>query len=97
VQKKVQFRAGEMLLIHEKKCKIAPPRHESKKKKLKKACPESLWRKSFMSPKVDSCRKDMNSCRKLQFHVGLGESTKPDMNMHCGDMKLQNPDMKMTT
>ena len=44
----------------------------------------------FMSKRVISCRKE-------QFHVGLGENTKPDMNRQCGDMKLQNPDMKMTT
>jgi len=28
------------------------------------------------------------SCRKVQFHVGCSESTKPDMKMHYGDMKL---------
>ena len=87
VQKKVQFRAGEMQLIREKSVKLHLPDMKVKKK-LKKDWPESLRRKSFMSPKVDSCRKDMNSCRKVQFHVGSSESTKPDMKMHYGDMKL---------
>ena len=60
----------------EKKCKFVPGRSSQfakksvklhlpdmkVKKKLKKDCPESLRRKSFMSPKVVSCRK-------VWFHV----------------------------
>ena len=42
-----------------------------------------------MSEKVISCRKE-------QFHVRLCQNTKPDMKTLYGDMKLQNPDMKMT-
>ena len=48
---------------------------------------------------AESCfmSESVISCQKVQFHVRSGESTKPDMKMHYGDMKLQNPDMKMTT
>jgi len=37
------------------------------------------------------------SCRDMWFHVGCRENTTLDMKLHFGDMKLQNPDMKMTT
>ena len=39
---------------------------------------------------AESCfmSESVISCRKVQFHVGSSESTKPDMKMHYGDMKL---------
>jgi len=61
LHQKSQIRDGEMQLIDDEKCKIAPPRHDhsdmKEKKKLKKMDQKRSGEKSLMSPKVDSCRK----------------------------------------
>ena len=83
----MQNRVGEKQSIREKKCEIAPPRHESLKKVKKRVAriaPEKVIHVAescFMLERVISCRK-------VQFHVRSSESTKPDMKMHYGDMKL---------
>ena len=61
VRKKVLNRVGEKQSIREKSVKLHLPDMKVKKK-FKKEWPESLRKKSFMSPKVDSCRN-------MWFHV----------------------------
>ena len=58
------------------------------KKKLKKDGPESLRRKVTHVAESWFMSESVISCRKVHFHVKSRECTKPDMNMHFGDMKL---------
>ena len=87
VQEKVQFRAGEMQLIHEKSVKLHHPDMKVKKK-LKKDGPETLRRQVIHVAESWFMSESVISCWKVHFHVISRECTKPDMNMHFGDMKL---------
>ena len=64
------------------------------KKKLKKDGPESLRRKVIHVAESWFMSESVISCRKVHFHVISRGCTKPDMNMHFGDMKLQLPTWK---
>jgi len=87
VRKKVQKRVGEKQSIREKSVKLHLPDMKKVKKKFflaDRIAPEKVihvGESGFMSEHVISCRN-------VQFHVGWSESTKPDMKMHYGDMKL---------
>ena len=85
--KKVQKRVGEKQSIREKSVKLHLPDMKKVKKKFflaDRIAPEKVihvGESGFMSEHVISCWK-------VQFHVRCSESTKPDMKMHYGDMKL---------